>query len=148
MKSNFYAAPNLMMLEETLKKHEPYAVINVSTTGLDNSEFDKHSPTRVCVQEYIWNEKTKKYEEGLAFDKMVKCGDEALQKALEPNAYDVFENGGIDREAYIKGENVLEQAEFAKAYSDFMESLKKETMLIANGAGFAKHYGILLARIL
>lgn len=140
MKSNFYAAPNLMMLEETLKKHEPYAVINVSTTGLDNSEFDKHSPTRVCVQEYVWDDKTKKYEEGLAFDKMVKCGDEALQKALEPNAYDVFENGGIDREAYIKGENVLEQAEFAKAYSDFMESLKKETMLIANGASFAKHY--------
>lgn len=140
MKSNFYAAPNLMMLEETLKDHEPYAVINVSTTGLDNSEFDKHSPTRVCVQEYVWNESSKRYDEGLSFDKTVKCNDEALQKALEPNAYDVFENGGIDREAYIKGEGVLEQAEFAKAYSDFMESLKKETMLIANGASFAKHY--------
>lgn len=140
MKSNFYAAPNLMMLEETLKSHEPYAVINVSTTGLDNSDFDKHMPTRVCVQEYVWNDEIKQYENGLTFDKMVKCGEEALQRALQSDSYDVFANGGIDREKYISGKDVLEQTDFAKKYLDFMESLKNDTMLIANNASFIKTY--------
>ncbi|MCM1223744.1 MAG: hypothetical protein NC548_55765 [Lachnospiraceae bacterium] len=139
MKGKFNA--NSEILQNTLKSAEPYAVITVSTTGLDNADFDGHEPIRVCVQEFVWSDTIKQYEEGLSFDRMVKCSEEALQKAVEnADSYDVFANGGIDREAYIRGEGVSDRAEFARSFTDFMKGLQSETLLITNGAGHVNHY--------
>lgn len=139
MKGKFRA--NSEILQNTLKASEPYAVITVSTTGLDNAEFDRHEAVRVCVQEFVWSDTIKQYEEGLSFDRMVKCSEEALQKAIEgADKYDVFVNGGIDREAYIRGESVSEKTEFAEAFTDFMKGLQSETLFIANNAEHVNRY--------
>lgn len=139
MKGKFNA--NSEILQNTLKAAEPYAVITVSTTGLDNAEFNGHEPVRVCVQEFVWDDAVKQYKEGLSFDRMVKCSEEALQKAIEgADRYDVFVNGGIDREAYIRGEGVLDKTEFANVFTEFMKGLQNETLLIANNAGHVNHY--------
>lgn len=120
MKGKFYAPAELMQLDETLKEHQPYAALVVSTTGLDNSEFSEHSPTRVCMKQYEWDEPTKFYRESINFDKMVQAPQEAvlaaLKEAEKENGYDVFKNGGIDKEAYVKGEGVLSVDDFKKEF--------------------------------
>lgn len=145
MKGKFFAPAELMQLDETLKEHKPYAALVVSTTGLDNSEFSEHSPTRVCLKQYEWDEPTKFYRENIAFDKMVQAPQEAVLKALaeakKDGGYDVFKNGGIDQESYVKGENVLSQEDFSKEFNRTIEALKEsDTTLIINSIHHAETY--------
>lgn len=145
MKGKFYAPAELMQLDETLKEHQPYAALVVSTTGLDNSEFSEHSPTRVCMKQYEWDEPTKFYRESINFDKMVQAPQEAvlaaLKEAEKENGYDVFKNGGIDKEAYIKGEGVLSVDDFKKEFDRMINAVKEtNATLIINSSKHAETY--------
>lgn len=133
---------NLSVLESTLQNKEPYAVINVSTTGIDRGNSKIHEPIRVVVKEYEYDDTIKDYVERMSFDKQVKCSPEALQSAVDNlSSYDVFSNGGIDLEAYKRGENVYEKEDFVKQLGDFLKSFEdKDTLVIANGTDFAKKY--------
>lgn len=145
MKGKFYAPAELMQLDETLKEHQPYAALVVSTTGLDNSEFAEHSPTRVCMKQYEWDEPTKFYRESIAFDKMVQAPQEAvlaaLKEAEKEGGYDVFKNGGIDKESYVKGEGVLSVEDFKKEFDRMINAVKESNAtLIMNNSSHAETY--------
>lgn len=143
MKGKFYAPSSLMQLDETLKEHKPYAALVVSTTGLDSNAFSDHSPTRVCLKQFDWNEETKSYKEAFSFDKMVKAPQAAVDEAIKnAGSYDAFANGGIDRDAYQRGENVLSQEDFRKEFASVIAALKQDdSVLIINGTrSFAEQY--------
>lgn len=141
MQGTFYAPVNLMQLEDTLREHKPYATLIVSTTGLDNDTFVEHSPTRVVLTQYEYDEQLKAYKEGFAFDELVQAPQSAVDRAIANTEYDAFANGGIDREAYLRGVDVLRvdafQKEFARAISAVQES---GALLIANNISHTEHY--------
>ena len=84
MKGKFYASGDLKQLESTLKEHEPYAVLVVSTTGIDKeNEFEGHFPTRVVMKQFEFDDETKSYQSGFTFDKLVQAPQEAIQEALK-----------------------------------------------------------------
>lgn len=143
MKGKFLAHTNLMQIEETLKEHQPYAALVVSTTGLDNSSFSDHSPTRVVLKEFEYDEEMKSYKQTIGFDKMVKAPQSAIDKAIEnTDNYDAFASGGIDRDKYIAGEGVLSVEEFQKEFASVISALKEDgSILIINGdRKFAENY--------
>ena len=133
MKGKFKLYPNLMGLEETLKEHKDYCLLAVSTTGV--AETDE--AIRVCAFQYTYDEATKSYERGYALDELIKADDEAVQAAIQradAGDYDCFTNGGIDKEAYLRGDGVLTPAEFKNRFDSFMKSLDDNTLIIANNA--------------
>lgn len=138
MKGNF-SLDNLLQLanlEKTLSNHEPYVVMSISATGVNDATFSEHYPTRVTAQEYVYDDEVKNYVKGVrVFDEMVKCSEESLQHALNSN-YDVFVSSGIDREAYIRGENVLSISDFQKQFGLFMSGTKENTKIITNNTDF------------
>ncbi len=141
MKGTFQKNIYTMKLDETLKEHQPYAALVVSTTGLDNKDFSDHSPTRVVLKQFEYDNELKAYKESFAFDKMVKASDEAVKKALENNDYDVFANGGIDKNAYQMGEGVLTQKDFKAEFDRVLEAIKSDkTLLIVNNLEHAIKY--------
>lgn len=139
MKGKFDVDPSLLSLDETLKAHNPYMVITVSSTGLNGhlNDFADHRPTRVFIQEYVYNNETKEYTEGLTFDRMVKCSPESLRQAIMNEAsYDVFKQGGINKDAYIQGVGVEEVDTFKKDFEDFLSSHAENTKFIINNTSF------------
>lgn len=139
MKGTFSVHTNLLQLDETLEARKPYAIISVSTTGLDKQE-PIHEPTRVVIKEYVFDGETQQYKENFVFDKLVKCSQQALDAALSDTSYDVFENGNIDKEQYIKGEGVLSKEDFKAEFDAYLDSLMSSTLLIGNNTDFCKKY--------
>ena len=139
MKGKFSVQINLLQLDETLEARKPYAIISVSTTGLDKQE-PIHEPTRVVIKEYVFDDETQQYKEGFVFDKLVKCSQKALDAALSDTSYDVFENGNIDKEQYISGIGVLSKEDFKAEFDNYLESLMSNTLLIGNNTDFCKKY--------
>lgn len=156
MKGKFFAPSSLMQLEETLKEHQSYAVLVVSTTGLDSdkpesaiatkqddSRFSEHAPVRICLSQFEFDNDLKQYKEVVTFDKLVQAPQAAIEEAIKnSDKYDVFVNDGIDKEAYLKGENVLSPEAFKKEFSRIMVALKEDNaVLILNGGlRHCKHY--------
>lgn len=142
MKGNFKANPYLMMLGDTLKEKDALVFINVSTTGIDNADCMLHSPTRVCVQEYSFDEEIGAYVPKLTFDKMVQATPEGIKYAMDnAEKYDVFKNGGINARDYLNGTNVLSVEDFQKEFHFFMESFNlDDTLIIANNTDFCINY--------
>lgn len=141
MQGTFYAPVNLMQLEDTLREHEPYATLIVSTTGLDDSTFVEHSPTRVLLTQYEYDEQLKAYKEGFAFDKLVQAPQSAIDRAIANTEYDVFVNGGIDRNAYLDGIGVLSVADFQKEFARAVSAVQEsKALLIVNNTSHAEHY--------
>lgn len=137
MKSKFEVPhEDYLRVQAALKTHVPYITMAVSSTGLNNSEFNGHQPTRVCCQEYVFDDKNEEYIPGIHFDKLVKCSAQALNAALSNKDYDVFAQGGIDRAAYMSGQGVLEIDDFRKGFSDFLKGTEPHTTFIANNARF------------
>lgn len=135
MKGNFYAPQNLLQLEETLKEKEPYSVLVVSTTGLDNANFSEHSPIRVSLSQFEFNNETRQYDKSIEFDNLVQAPQVAIDKAIENEAsYDIFKNSAIDKEAYLRGDNVLSQEAFKKEFDRIISVIKEDKgILILNG---------------
>lgn len=125
-----------LRVQVVLKKHEPFITMAVSSTGLNNSTFKEHQPTRVFCQEYVFDEKNKEYVPGIHFDRMIKCSAQALNAALSNNDYDVFAQGGIDKTAYMNGDGVLAPSAFRKEFSDFLKGTVSDTTFIANNSRF------------
>ena len=143
MKGKFIAHTNLMQVETALKEHKPYAALVVSTTGLDSIGFSEHSPTRVVLKEFEYDEDLKSYKSTIGFDKMVKAPQSAIDKALENiDNYDVFANGGIDKDKYIAGENVLSVSDFQKEFASVISAFKEDgaTLIINGDRKFAETY--------
>lgn len=143
MKGKFIAHINLMQVEAVLKEHQPYAALVVSTTGLDNNSFSEHSPTRVVLKEFEYDEELKSYKETISFDKMVKAPQSAIDKAIaNADNYDVFANGGIDKDKYIAGADVLSVDDFQKEFSSVISALKEDgaTLIINGDRKFAETY--------
>ena len=153
MKSDFHVDKNLMQLAETLEAKEPYAVLVVSTTGLNNKDFDKHSPTRVQLMEYEFDSEIQQYTTSIAFNKIVAADIEAVEKAIENrDSYDVFASAGIDADSYMaqvqnpelsadapEDQRVLSQDEFRKQFIYAMTALEHDgTTLIVNGLEHAQ----------
>ena len=138
MLSNFKINASLMSVDETLQSHSPYMIIALSSTGIDKaSEFSDHRPTRVYVQEYIYNQTKKDYEEGIHFDKMVECTPDALNAALSmPDGIDVFYKAGINKEEYQAGKNVLSTEDFKKEFESFISAHADGTKFIINNSYF------------
>lgn len=138
MKGKFSLDNQLQLanLEKTLSNHDPYVVMSISATGVNDATFSEHYPTRVTAQEYVYDEDVKNYVQGVrAFDEMVKCSEASLQHALN-SSYDVFKSSGIDREAYIRGDNVLSVEEFQKQFGIFMSGTRDNTKIITNNTDF------------
>lgn len=144
MKSSFNIPTELWTLEEQLKAKQPYAVIIVNTTGVDDKTFAENYPTRVTVKEFTFNAEVGEYEESsFKFDKLVDCGKEARNFAITransedeegKKGYDAFEDAGIDKDEYIKGTKVLEQEAFKTEFERYLAALQDhKAMLITNG---------------
>lgn len=137
MKGTFQHTSYLNKVRETIEKHEPYAAIVVSTTGIDNSEFSGHSPIRVFVQQYVYDESLRDYKPSeYKFDEMIQAPEDAVKYACDKadkKEYDVFNGASIDRRKYLEGKGVLEQEEFARRFNLFMKGIKDDTLVIANG---------------
>lgn len=136
---------NITLLEDTLKKHEPYAVLAVSTTGLNNKDFNEHCPTRVVLEEYEYNAELQNYVKNpaLSMDMQVMASQEAIaiaEAGLEK--YDVFKGAGIELEDYKTGKGVASQEEFAQAFISHTKALSDENavLIINGGLSFAKPY--------
>lgn len=137
MKGNFEVTnEDLLRLQVTLKHHEPFITVGISGTGLNDREFSGHQPTRVFLQEYIYDKDNKEYTPGIRFDKLVQCSPEALDRALKNTEYDVFANGGIDRDAYMRGENVFPVEQFKKEFTEFLNAVSPETRFITNSTSY------------
>lgn len=137
MKGKFTANADYLRTDETLKAHKPYLVLAVSSTGINNKDFGEHRPIKVCLQEYVYDDTIKGYAEGMQFEKLIKCSEEALQYALaHADTYDVFKNDNIDKAAYQRGENVLSVEDFKKEFTDFMHGISEDEVIIANNASF------------
>lgn len=136
-KKSFPTAPNLKKLEETMKEHKPFAIMAMSTSGIDSEA----EPIRAVVQEYTYDEELHRYQQGMSFDRMVQCSPEQLDKMLTSKEYDYFGNAGIDKDAYVRGEGVLSKEDFSKEFTFYMKALEQDekTLLIINGgASFAE----------
>lgn len=143
MKGTFFASSDLKQLENTLKEHEPYAVLIVSTTGIDKEgEFEDNYPTRVVMKQFEFDKQTKSYQSDFTFDKMVEAPEEAVKHAIENiDSYDVFTNGGIDKDSYIRGDNVLSVENFRKDFQTAINAVKESnSTLIINNESHAIHF--------
>lgn len=143
MKGKFFAPTNLMQLKETLEAHKPYAALVVSTTGLDNASFSEHAPTRICLSQFEYDGEINQYKETVTFDKLVQAPQAAIDEAIKnATSYDVFVNGGIDKEAYLKGENVLSAESFKEEFKTLMTALKQDntTLILNGGLRHCEHY--------
>lgn len=159
MKSDFHVDKNLMQLEEVLSAKDPYAILVVSTTGLDNKDCDKHSPTRVQLVQYEFDDELKQYGQSITFNKLVAADIEAVNYAIETaknGGYDTFASAEIDPVSYKNqvenpdlGKNggipadqkVFTQEEFKQAFEYAMQGLMHEnTTIIANGYEHSQKY--------
>jgi len=71
-----------MALKNTLETQDPYAVLVVSTTGINSkSGFDKHSPTRVQVTEFEFDDEMKQYAPTLHEQSRDHCRKRAKMQA-------------------------------------------------------------------
>lgn len=141
MKGKFIAYNNLMRINEHLTDKNNFVTYAVSTTGLDNDEFSEHLPTRVVMQEYVYDKETLTYKKGVCFDKQVECSPEALQYALNnASEYDVFANAGIDVADYVNSTNVLSVGDFINQYNTFIKGLVYNTLFIANNDKHCDRY--------
>ena len=82
MKGKFEVSVSLMQLKEILNEKQPYSMLVVSTTGLDSEAFNGNMPTRVYLEQYSFDEELKQYKSEFVFDKLVECGKEALEYAI------------------------------------------------------------------
>lgn len=141
MKGRFLALTQLTQLEETMRQREAYAVLAVSTTGLDDNDFNEHSPIRVVLKSFEFDNQTGAYQPAVTFDRMVQAPQNAINKALESGNYDVFANGGIDREAYLKGENVASLEDFRKEFKLALAAIHESgATMIGNNSSFCVKY--------
>ena len=155
MKSDFHVDKNLMQLSEALEAKAPYAVLVVSTTGLDNKDFDKHSPTRVQLYEYEFDDEIMQYTASISFNKIVAADIEAVERAIAgADKYDAFASAEIDAEKYKaqiqnpdlsadvpEDQRVISQDEFKKQFVYAMTALEHDgTTLIVNGLEHSQKY--------
>lgn len=133
---------NLEKIEKTIQERQPYAVIAISTTGLDDYKgFKDHEPIRVTVQEYEFDTKIQQYKEGFIYDRLIQCNQNALNEALNNEKYDVFSNGDINKDAYIAGENVMSKENFEQDFSRYMANLSSKCkLMIAVQSSFVRRY--------
>jgi hypothetical protein len=148
MKENFYLQKNLNQLKEQMEQHEPYAVMVVSTTGLEEEDM----PLRVQIKQYEYDENTKQYlhyndahfdtDKGMSFDSFIEVPKELIEqrtKEVAEGGYDVFKKAGIDNvEAFQNGvpmDAITYSADvFKKAFENIVKSFEKDnTLLIVNG---------------
>lgn len=149
MKSDF--AADKIQLEEALTKKEPYAVLVVSTTGLDYGNNVNHSPTRVQLYQYEYNDETLQYEQSISFNQLVAANLALVNGAIataQSGGYDAFAPACIDPVSYkAQIENpdlakkggipadqlVLTEAEFKQKFEYVMNGLQRDnTAIIAN----------------
>lgn len=157
MKSDFNVDINLMQLTEVLQDKEPYAALVVSTTGLDNNNCDKHSPTRVQVVQFEFDADMQAYSPSITFNRLVAADIEAVDAAIasaESGGYDAFASACIDPVSYknqvldpdlAKGvpedQRVYTQEEFKKSFDYVMQGLQRDnTTIIANGYEHSQKY--------
>lgn len=148
MKGTFQHDTNLAMLEETLKNHEPFVAIAISTTGLDSQNFSEHEPIRAAVSRYEYDDSIATYKATQTFDKQVLANDAAIDKAIEarnaPDGYDVFKNAGLDLAEYKT--SALGKEEFRQEFTSVMKDFTEDKpLIIENGGG--KFMGEYLGKI-
>ena len=128
-------------IEEMVEQKAGFAVIAMSSTGLNNDEtIPIHMPIRATIQEFKYDENSKTYVENGCFDRFIKCSKEALKAALDNKEnYDVFKEGGIDEEAYIRGDNVISPEEFKQELKDYFKSIDPDIQFfISNSSEYIK----------
>ena len=147
MKGTFNKNINLMQLDESLKNKSPYAALIVSTTGLDNKDCSEHAPIRVILKQFEYNEELKVHTESFTFDKMVQAPQAAIDAAVSnKDNYDVFYNGGIDKNAYQNdnkefGKDVLSASDFQKEFETAVKAVRDDDgILIVNNLDHAIKY--------
>ena len=127
----------LQTFEQTLKTRTPYAVMQIATT-CDETKAQQNFcyPIRVTVKEFAYNWKTDRYEDTIAFDKMIKCPDESLKYATDRLHYNnIFVRNGMDKDAYMRGENVLDVDTFKTEFDRFMSAISEnpnEPLILSN----------------
>lgn len=128
--------PHLTALEETIKKHNPFLIVNVGVTGVDNAEYAKNMPIRVMVKEYQYSENSKCYEDVMTFDRIIKYEDKAFNEYLSNPKRDIFALNGIDKLEYENGGvNVVSSDKFCKEFNDLLMSyFKTDIQVISNDA--------------
>lgn len=128
--------PHLTALEETIKKHNPFLIVNVGVTGVDNAEYANNMPIRVMVKEYQYSENSKCYEDVMTFDRIIKYEDKAFNEYLSNPKRDIFALNGIDKLEYENGGvNVVSSDKFCKEFNDLLMSyFKTDIQVISNDA--------------
>lgn len=128
--------PHLTALEETIKNHNPFLIVNVGVTGVDNAEYANNKPIRVMVREYQYSENSKCYEDVMTFDRIIKYEDNAFNEYLSNPKSDIFALNGIDKAEYENGGvNVVSSDKFCKEFNDLLMSyFKTDIQVISNNA--------------
>lgn len=128
--------PHLTALEETIKNHNPFLIVNVGVTGVDNAEYANNKPIRVMVREYQYSENSKCYEDVMTFDRIIKYEDNAFNEYLSNPKSDIFALNGIDKAEYENGGvNVVSSDKFCKEFNDLLMSyFKTDIQVISNDA--------------
>ena len=125
MKGHFSMTPELSIIEDILNKKKDFVVFSVSTSGIDNTTYNKHLPIRAAAQHYVFNSSYGKYELQDTFDKLIACDKEIIDYSMTRlEKYNPFTSAKIDREKYLKGEGVLSQEEFKKEFYEYFEPFK------------------------
>lgn len=128
--------PHLTALEETIKNHNPFLIVNVGVTGVDNAEYANNMPIRVMVKEYQYSENSKCYEDVMTFDRIIKYEDKDFNEYLSNPKRDIFALNGIDKSEYENnGANVISPDKFCKEFNDLLMSyFKTDIQVISNDA--------------
>ena len=115
--------PHLSALEESVKAHKPFLIVNVGITGVDNVEYSDNMPMRVIVKEYQYSENSKCYEDVMTFDRAIKYEDNVLNEHLKNPNYDAFTANGIDKTEYESGgTSIVSSDKFCKEFNGLLAS--------------------------
>lgn len=115
--------PYLLALEDTIKIHKPFLIVNVGVTGVDNAEYANNLPMRVIAKEYQYSKNSKCYEDVMTFDRTIKHEDSVLNEHLKNPKYDAFTVNGVDKKEYESGgETIVSLDKFCKEFNDLLAS--------------------------
>lgn len=155
MKGLFNMKPEIMQIEETIKKGKPIAFISASTSGIDAANkkegYTEHEITRVSV--VVYTVVDSKYIEFARFDEYVQCSQKTLEEAAR-GGYEAISASGINKDDYLYGrindgdevKEILSKNAFDAQLSDFFlytNCIPKDIndiVFVSDDCDLLKHY--------
>ena len=134
MEGKFEFKENMALTDEMIKAKAPFITVAVSLTGDNNSGYSKHTPLRIVASAYEYDDSYGGYALSESYDKVIACSKEALDIATNSaTKYKAFAEAGVDKKAYLNGENVVNLDDAIKEFDTLLEKYNdKDAVIVTN----------------